>query len=121
MKVDESTSRKARASDFWALSSVGFAVIAFARAQAGISKSTVPASRRGDCPHQSHLARLGAVLCGRPVKPVFSYIRDWVAKKIRTHLVRVRLEAVEQGAAHELHRASSRPYQVYSPLTRVTH
>ncbi len=60
-----------------------------ADAQAGVSKPSVPARRRGDCSHQSDTARLGAILCGRPLQPVF-LIRDWVQKKIRAHLARTR-------------------------------
>src|SRR5262245_35616382 len=39
-----------------------------ADAQAGLSKSSVPARRRGDCANQSHPAGLGAVLCVRPLE-----------------------------------------------------
>src|SRR5712691_8389302 len=39
-----------------------------ADAQAGLSESSVPANRRGDCAYQSHSARLGAVLCIRPLE-----------------------------------------------------
>src|SRR6516225_4129170 len=38
-----------------------------ADAQAGLSESSVPAHRRGDCAYQSHPAWLGAVLCIRPL------------------------------------------------------
>src|SRR5215470_5971710 len=41
-----------------------------ADAQAGISEFSVPAHRRGDWTYQSHPARLGAVLCVRPLKPL---------------------------------------------------
>src|SRR5262244_1874892 len=41
-----------------------------ADAQGGLSKSSVPARRRGDCAYQSHSARLGAVLCVRSLEPV---------------------------------------------------
>src|ERR1700674_4883245 len=73
-----------------------------AHAQAGVSKSSVPARRSGDCPHQSHSARLGAVLCGRPLQPVFLlYSRLGGEEDSRppgagAPASRVRLEAVEQ-------------------------
>jgi len=38
-----------------------------ADAQAGLSESSVPAYRRGDCAYQSYPARLSAVLCIWPV------------------------------------------------------
>src|SRR5262245_62412016 len=70
-------------------------------AQAGVPKSSVPTRRRGDCPHQSDPARLGAVLCGRPLQPVF-FVHSRLGGKedsgppgAHVPASRVRLEAVE--------------------------
>ena len=73
-----------------------------AHAQAGVSRSSVPAYRRSDCPHQSYPARLGAALCGRPFKPVFLVHsrlggeEDSDPSGARAPASRVRLAAVEQ-------------------------
>src|SRR6185295_14725061 len=73
-----------------------------ADAQARVSKPSVPARRRGDCPHQSDSARLGAVLCGRPLQPVFLVHSRLGGKEdsgppgAHVPASRVRLEAVEQ-------------------------
>src|SRR5712691_5712468 len=73
-----------------------------ADAQARVSKPSVPARCRGDCPHQSNPARLGALLCGRPLQPVFLVHsrlggeEDSDPPGARAPASRVRLEAVEQ-------------------------
>src|SRR5712691_4291219 len=73
-----------------------------AHAQAAVSKSSVPANRRRDWPHQSHPAWMGAVLCGRPLQPVFLVHsrlggeEDSDPPGARAPASRVRLEAVEQ-------------------------
>ena len=59
-----------------------------AHAQADISKSSVPAHRRGDCLYHPILRGWVQYFAAGHSSRCFSYIRDWVAKKIRTHLAR---------------------------------
>jgi hypothetical protein len=60
-----------------------------AHTQAGVPKSSVSARRRGDCVYQSDPARLGVqyFAIGHSSR-CFSFVRDWVEKKIRYHLAR---------------------------------
>src|SRR5262249_13067511 len=73
-----------------------------ADAQAGLSKSSVPARRRGDCANQSHPAGLGAVLCVRPLESLLRLHRrlgseDGAAPRGGGQPAsRLRVEAVEQ-------------------------
>src|SRR4029450_12183098 len=75
---------------------------AAAHAQADISESSGQPRRRGDWSHQSNSAWVGAVLCGRPFKPVFLVHsrlggeEDSDPPGARAPASRVRLAAVEQ-------------------------
>src|SRR5712691_11251206 len=75
---------------------------AVADPQAGLSKSSVPARGRGDCAHQSHPARLGAVLFGRSleslllVHPRLGGEEDSAPPGACAPASRLRVEAVEQ-------------------------
>ncbi len=57
-------------------------------AQAGLSKTSVPTGGRGDCADQSHLRGWVQYFAVGHSSRCFSYIRDWVEKKIRRHLAR---------------------------------
>src|SRR2546428_7136180 len=76
-----------------------------ADAQASLSKSSVSARRRGDCAYQSHPARLGAVLCVRPleslllVHPRLGGEEDSVPPGPSQPATRFRVEAVAAGVA----------------------
>src|SRR5262249_10553916 len=72
-----------------------------ADAQGGLSESSVPAHRRGDCAYQSHPAGLGAVLCIRPleslllVHPRLGGEEDSAPPGAREPASRFRVETVE--------------------------
>src|SRR5687767_6904757 len=77
-----------------------------ADAQAGPSKSSVSAGRRGDCANQSHPARLGAVPCVRSleslllVHPRLGREEDSVPPGPSKPATRFRMEAVASGVPH---------------------
>ncbi len=49
-----------------------------------------PARRAGGGSHQPDPARLGGLLCRGHSSRCFGYIKDWVEKKVRRHLMRAR-------------------------------
>ena len=75
------------------------------QAQGDFPKPSVPARQRGDCADQSDPARLGEVLCGRPLEPVLlvhsrlGREEDSAPPGASAPASRLRLEAVEQGMA----------------------
>ena len=61
---------------------------AAAHAQADFPQPSVPAPQRGDCENQPDSAGWVQDLAVGHSSRCFSYIRDWVEKKIRHHLAR---------------------------------
>src|SRR5438034_1541941 len=74
-----------------------------AQAQAGLPKISLSAREGVDRADQSHSARLGELLCGRPLQPVFLVYpklggeEDSVPLGQSPSAPRLRMEAVEQG------------------------
>src|SRR6202140_5629195 len=115
------TCSEARASDFWALSSVGFgvagddgcAVIAERQEADGLARQaqrdfpdlSFPAGGRGDRQDQAYPARLGEVLRDRPLEsvfllhPILGGDEDSAPSGPGVPASRLRLETVEQGMA----------------------
>src|SRR6516162_4469724 len=86
LRVDSLISQKAKVSDSWALTSA----VSAASEESGGHIIRLNSSNELRCCASSKTARLGELLCHWRRQSMFGFVKDWVERKVRRHLMRAR-------------------------------